>query len=717
MSRYLCFAVLAVAMGGLWLLPRPDSVRLAATQAGMLLRESARPGPVAVGVDSPGGAPESSDLTPAPFWRSLTEGAGTQSPDGAIEVRVRGYRIDLSGSPWRDHRLHSRFFESVQRSLRAIAAEEGFEVTFKEKSRTDFDGVLLYCFPRDGQLSLEAHLPDGSVVHTRKEWHAPGPLSLFPSVLAILIAVLFRRPLLALGSGVLVGAVLERTMRGVSWLDGLGLGAGRLASRYFANELLEPTRQQIVLFIVLMMAMVGVITRAGGVRGLMERLAHLVRSARGSQAASFLMGLVVFFDHYANAVLVGSTMRPLTDRFKIAREKLAYLVDSTAAPVAGLSIFSTWIAFEVSTFSVQLPEAGMAASQGYEVFLRTLPYRFYSLFTLFFVGLIVLSGRDFGPMLRAERRARSGKLLAPGARLLVSSRRVDLEPDAAVVARARTALLPLLAMILTTLASVMIRGGASAGERASLLSFEGWLGVVLQGSGSLPLMWGALAGLAVACVQARALGLDRGIVQAAWIGVRPASVALAMLLFAWMIGAICRDMGTPAYLAVILQESLNPLLLPILLFVIAGLIALATGSSWSTMTILLPLVVSVAYEAGQSTPIGGEGMLVVAIAAILEGAIFGDHCSPISDTTVMSSIATASDHIDHVRTQAPYAALTMVIALVCGYYPAVILGLSPALSLLMGASVLTGFLFYYGRRSESRGSPWQVGMGVPSLEG
>jgi Na+/H+ antiporter NhaC len=182
-------------------------------------------------------------------------------------------------------------------------------------------------------------------------------------------------------------------------------------------------------------------------------------------------------------------------------------------------------------------------------------------------------------------------------------------------------------------------------------------------------------------------------------------MALGLLLLAWMIGAVCSDMGTAVYLSVLLQESLNPLLLPIFLFVLAGMVAFSTGSSWSTMTILLPLVVGISFEAGQSTPIGGEGMLIIAIGAVLEGAIFGDHCSPISDTTVMSSIASACDHVDHVRTQAPYAALTMVVALVCGYYPAVIVGLSPFLSLLLGAGVLTVFVLVYGKRSEQSGEP------------
>ena len=187
----------------------------------------------------------------------------------------------------------------------------------------------------------------------------------------------------------------------------------------------------------------------------------------------------------------------------------------------------------------------------------------------------------------------------------------------------------------------------------------------------------------------------------------PLFLALFVLFAAWLLGAVCRDLGTATWLAMLVQEALNPLLLPIALFALAGFVAFSTGSAWAAMTILLPLVVSVAFEAGQSTQIGGEGMLVVAIAAVLEGAIFGDHCSPVSDTTVMSSIAAACDHVDHVRTQAPYSALATVAAVVCGYYPAVVLGLHPGWSLGAGAALTALFLLVYGRRSDV----------VPAVEG
>ena len=500
----------------------------------------------------------------------------------------------------------------------------------------------------------------------------------------------------------LLGSILASQAAGLGLGQSLTQGGLDVVTRYFWNEFKDPFRYEIILFVVFMLAMVGVITRAGGIRGLMERISKLASDVRRTQIATWLMGLVIFFDDYANTILVGTTMRPLTDRFKIAREKLAYIVDSTAAPVAGISIFSTWIAFEVSTFSAQLPDADLLPSQGYSIFLETLPYRFYCLLTLFFVGLVVITGRDFGPMLTAERRARGGQLLREGATPMVGEAATKLVPAEHVVPRASVALIPIAVFVLGTLLWMLIAGGAFQDPQL-LTSIRGW-GEVLEGQGSTPLMWGSLAGLVVACVLAWSAGLTREIPSAAWNSLRAMSVGFAILYLAWMIGAVCGDLGTAAYLSAAVRDSLNPYALPVVLFLLSGLVAFSTGSSWSTMSILLPLVVGLSFTMGGSLDVGGHGMLVICIGAVLEGAIFGDHCSPISDTTVMSSIASASDHIDHVRTQMPYALTTMVVALVVGYFPAVFLGLSPWLSLLLGAGVLTFIVLRYGQKAEAPGA-------------
>lgn len=730
MSRVASFTLLALLLGGVALSEDPDPVRVAAAQMGTMLREPARlppevdwrtslaPGDHVVldgrthevleaspervtyaveGQGEPRTAPvdELERLARRrPLWRYLTEGAAAhRGEDGMLELWVRGYRIDLTNSKWKDIRLNARAFESVVRSLRSISSEQDFDFRVVEKNSRSFPGLVMFGQYRSDSLSVDFTLPDGTSVGATRRWSPPGRSTLLPSVLAIFAAVLFRRPLLALLCGVLAGGFIEARGGGASWLASGWQGSLGILPRQLAETLGDPVHLVILGFLAAMLAMVGVVRDAGGMQGLMALLSRWAGSVRSCQVVTYLMGLVVFFDHYANTVLVGATMRPISDRFRISREKLAYLVDSTAAPVAGLSLFSTWIAFEVSAFRPHLPEAGMGLNQGYEVFLRTLPFRFYSLFTLLLVGLVVFSGRDFGPMLRAERRARGGRLLREGARLIAGG--ADTQPVLTLAPRARTLIRPLIAFVAVTIASTLLRGGL--GSEVGL-SLGGLRAALFQGCGPEALLLGSLAGLATAMLEAWLIGARGAILRSAWSGVRSAGTVLALLCLAWMFGAVCLRIGTATFLSVLIREGPNPLLLPMILFSLAALVAFATGSSWSTMTILLPLVVGLAYEAGPNTPVGAEMLVVIAIGSVLEGAIFGDHCSPIADSTIMSSIATQSDHVDHVRTQAPYALLAMAVALACGYYPVVFLGASPFLCLAAGGLVLAGFLFVWGRR-------------------
>jgi Na+/H+ antiporter NhaC len=292
-------------------------------------------------------------------------------------------------------------------------------------------------------------------------------------------------------------------------------------------------------------------------------------------------------------------------------------------------------------------------------------------------------------------------LIREGGKPMVGGAATELVASERVTPRAHRALGPLFVFIGVTLIEIARRGGAFALGPSELFSLEGMTQVLYGGSGSMPLMLGAIAGMTLAAIQAFAAGLRGEVPAAAWSSLRSMGVAIAILYLAWMMGQVCVDVGTAPYLTVLLTDALNPLLLPCILFVLSGVVAFATGSSWSTMTILLPLVVGLAFGLGNKVPLGGHALLILSIGAVLEGAIFGDHCSPISDTTVMSSIASASDHIDHVRTQAPYAILSMLVALGVGYFPCTFLGLNPFIALFSGFAVLTGFVFLVGRRVEA----------------
>lgn len=691
MARLVTLVVSALILALPFLMPGADPARLAGLEAYRILTE------VTVPAEGDEEAPTVGDVLLDSSACTIFE--GEREGEAQFVLFGAGLRDVPLGHP---SALDLR--RSITRGLRQVAGDRGLSLevvgeNMPAQGGASFELLVL----KEDALKLVVRgidsLPDSEY---ELAWEIPRRTSLLPPLVAIAIAVIFRRPIAALFLGVLAGSVLFVVRGGAGVGGGLVTGALRVVDTYFWHELVDRERYMIVLFVVFMLAMVGVMTRSGGIRGVMDSIARVANSVRSTQVSTYLMGLVIFFDDYANTILVGSTMRPLTDRFKVAREKLAYIVDSTAAPVAGLAIFSTWIAFQVSTFSAQLPAANLAPSEGYRVVVDTLPYRFYCIFTLLFVGMVVVSGRDFGPMRKAEQRARRGDgLVGAGAKPMVSAEATAMEPAAGIVPRAHRAIVPIAAFIAVSLGWIVYKGSAALPADMPLWSAEGLRQVLYEGSGSEPLMLGSLVGLVLAGLLGAVAGMRGDIVRAALTTLKSMGVAIAILYLAWMIGAVCADLGTAPFLTALLGESLEPQLLPVLVFLLGGAVAFSTGSSWSTMSILLPLVVGLAFNLGQMSDLGGYLMMVVCIGAVFEGAIFGDHCSPISDTTVMSSIASASDHIDHVRTQAPYAITTMAVAMLAGYLPATFFGWSPWMSLGVGSLMLAGILVVVGRPTRS----------------
>jgi Na+/H+ antiporter NhaC len=310
-------------------------------------------------------------------------------------------------------------------------------------------------------------------------------------------------------------------------------------------------------------------------------------------------------------------------------------------------------------------------------------------------------------MLAAERRARTtGLLVRKGGRPMVKDAATHLEPAPGVVPRAHRALLPVLTFVGVTLFEIVRVGLGALREDtpglglADVLSLQGVTDLMGSGDSTRALLVGSTSGFVLSLLLAFAAGLRGEVVRAAWTTLRSTGIAIAILYLAWMIGAACDTLGTAPYLTALLGDHLAPELLPAILFLTGAVVAFSTGSSWSTMSILLPLVVGLAFNLGETTELGGRLLLAMSIGAVLEGAIFGDHCSPISDTTVLSSTAAASDHIDHVRTQVPYALTGMLVALSVGYLPCAFVGSHPALSLLLGAALILMVVAALGRKSD-----------------
>ncbi|MFQ5668889.1 MAG: Na+/H+ antiporter NhaC family protein [Acidobacteriota bacterium] len=585
--------------------------------------------------------------------------------------------------------------EVVGSVLQAVAAP-GETVTLKE-----------VVAPGRGAARVEVRA--GTVVERVKLRVISGMLSLLPPLLAILLAVVFRQVIVALVAGVWLGALFTAPFHPASAML-------RVVDEYLLKAFTDPGHASIIIFSMLLGGMVAIMSRAGGTRGIVDAVRGWAATRRSTQIVTWILGMFIFFDDYANTLIVGNTMRPVTDRLKISREKLAYLVDSTAAPVASVALISTWVGVEVSLIGDALDGIGSSLDP-YQVFLASIPYRFYPLLALVFALAVAVTRRDFGPMLAAERRAAGGRVLAESATPLADYESSRMEPRPGRPRRWINAVLPILTVIGVALAGLWVTGRVSlAREGNSLGTITGGallgsshllqdLGLIFSAADSYTtLMWGAALG----CLAAALLAVTQGILSVsetidAWLlGLKSMLMAMIILLLAWSIGAVCVDLHTAAFIISQVSDSIPWALLPALIFLIAGAVAFATGTSWGTMAILMPLTVPLAAQVAALHGFDVEHthlLLLGSISSVLAGATWGDHCSPISDTTIMSSMAAGSDHIDHVRTQLPYALVVGAVGILVGDIPTA-LGLSPWLALLAGSTILVATLRYFGSTSQ-----------------
>ena len=492
-------------------------------------------------------------------------------------------------------------------------------------------------------------------------------ISVLPPLLAIVLALLLRQVIPALFAGLWLGAW---AIKGFSF-PGLWQGLLEAFQRHIHAALADPDHAAVILFSFMIGGTVGIVSRNGGMQGIVDRIVTWADSARRACLATATMGLAVFFDDYANTLVVGNTMRPVTDSMRVSRAKLAYIVDSTAAPVACLALVTTWIGYEVGLIGEALRYLPDLDAQPYLVYLSTLPYSFYPILAILFVFMVAGSGRDFGPMLEAERRAAEGR--GGHAGHLDTSLAEDCEPIDPVRGKPRRALnavVPIASMVAGVVGGLWVTGSAGADLPDPALR-----DIMGAADSYKALMWGSLIGSFVAAVLSlaqRILTLDQ-VVSAWYQGMRAMVYAMIILVLAWALGSITAELRTADYLVSVLGGTLPVQLLPTVVFLIAALTAFATGSSWGSMGILVPLVVPLAWavmKASGHTAPEDMHLLYSSIACVLAGSVWGDHCSPISDTTILSSMASGCDHIEHVRTQMPYALLVGAVAILGGTLPA-----------------------------------------------
>lgn len=533
-----------------------------------------------------------------------------------------------------------------------------------------------------------------------------GVLTLLPPLIAIVLALIFKEVVISLFMGIFCGALL------LSRFDVLK-AFFNVIDRYILNAIADTDRASILVFTLLLGGMVGIITKSGGVKGIVDSLSKRVNSERGTQFYTWLMGILIFFDDYTNTLIVGNTMRPLTDKWKVSREKLAYIVDSTAAPMASIALISTWIGFEISLIDQSMKAYGIQYD-AYHIFLASLPYRFYPILALLLVLLVFTLKRDFGPMYRAEKRASRGQLLSEEAVPLADFESSGLNPSDSAPPRWFNGLIPILVVIIFTFGGLTVSGLNQLLSKGNPLAQKSFFQVLFSGSGFKDLgtiissansfevlLWASLMGVITALVLAfiqKILSLREGI-SALVQGMKSMMMAVVILVLAWSLGVVLVELQTADFLVSLLSSSLNYQLFPALVFVFSALIAFSTGTSWGTIGIMYPLVIPIIIGLSRGLP-DFKHFIVLTISSVLAGAVFGDHCSPISDTTIMSSMASSCDHIDHVKTQIPYAMLAAFVALFCGIIP-VSFGFPYALSIFLSVGCVSLALLMFGKKSRS----------------
>ncbi|MXY90894.1 MAG: C4-dicarboxylate ABC transporter [Gammaproteobacteria bacterium] len=460
------------------------------------------------------------------------------------------------------------------------------------------------------------------------EAYEPNALSILPPLLAILLAIATRQVVISLGIGIWAGFCLFHSLDPLRALP--------LALDGVINVFSDPGDTRVLIFTLVIGGLIATIEQMGGVRGfirLLESSAWVNNSWRAKWLAYFT-GIVVFVESNITLLVAGAISRPLFDHYRISREKLAYIIDSTSAPVCILIPLNAWGAIVLGLLS------SSAIENPIDVFITAIPLNFYALIAIAFCAIAIWRNLDLGPMRKAEQRTAGGELLWPNATPMVDPSILASHEAAGEADRARYMIAPIAVMVLSMPISLYITGD----------------GDITAGSGSTSVLWAVL--LALACCWMLVLfdrrsnvdELMRTFLRGAG-GLLPVAV---ILLFALALGDVANLLGTGTYVAQLAREAIPLSLLLPLLFILSAFIAFSIGSSWGTFAIMIPLAMQIAL----SLDINPGYFL----AAVLSGSIFGDHASPISDTTVVASMASATDHIDHVRTQLPYALTCAALA-------------------------------------------------------
>lgn len=610
--------------------------------------------------------------------------------------------------------------KNVEKDIQVSDAEAGDTIFLNE------DAVVLT--ENDGQVYGSFELANNNIsFKSEKVTHdetkvIPGWLSLLPPLIAIILALLFKEVLSSLFIGIFIGAATIGFYTG--GVSGIFAAFLTVLDHYILDALLDSGHISVILFSVIIGAIVAIISKNGGMKGVVNRLVRFARNRRSGMLTTYFLGLAIFFDDYANTLVVGNTMRSVTDRLRISREKLAYIVDSTAAPIAAVAFITTWIGAELGYISggiekIETQQGVEVAQSAYSIFISSLSYSFYPIFTLFFMFFLLYRQRDYGPMLKAERRAHAHGVDQD---TVTNKELEEFNPVKGASTKSFNAIIPIIVVItgtfigliytgMTSLEAELIAEGidvsggtwaAIGGADAENLGFFRKLGLVIgQADSYVSLLWASMSGLFAAIVLTvgqRIMSL-KDTMDAVLVGINTMMPAIAILVLAWSLAGVTESLSTAEFLKAFFGEGFeHAWIIPAMTFVLSAVIAFSTGSSWSTMALMYPLVIPLSFAIASADP-GYDAMEIMynTIASVLAGAVLGDHCSPISDTTILSSLATSCDHISHVKTQMPYALTVGSVALLIGIIPGAF-GVPSLLTIPLGIGALYLVVHFFGKK-------------------
>lgn len=532
-----------------------------------------------------------------------------------------------------------------------------------------------------------------------------GWMTLIPPIIAIFLAFITKNVILSLFVGIFSGTILMQFYYGTNILLAFVYGFTDIVD-YILGSLADPWNAGIILQVMTIGGLIALVTSMGGAQAVAESLAKRAKGPVSAQLITWALGILIFFDDYANALIVGPIMRPVTDKMKISRERLAFVIDATAAPIAGIALVSTWIGYEVGLINDAYQSIGQNVN-AYGIFLQTIPYRFYNILMLLFVVVTSVTLREFGPMKKAQERARdTGMLIAENSEVEADEEKQEVlnEKKATIW----NALIPIGSLIVFSFVGFYMNGRSAilTGDNTLLaqeivnspLSFVTIRETFGASDASVVLFQAALISSIIALIMGVSQDLftfSKGI--DIWIkGMKTLMITGVVLLLAWSLSTVMNELGTADYLVSLLGDAMPPVLLPTIIFILGAIISFSTGTSYGTMGILMPLAIPLASALDP----GNSEFVIMSAGAVLTGAIFGDHSSPISDTTILSSMGAGSNLIDHVKTQLPYALAVGIISIVFGYIPSA-MGLNIWIILPITFIAIIGMVFLLGKKVET----------------